>query len=44
MHLQYSGYYIIKSIIIYGIERKKYIKTFIDTKDIIKDTRKKYIV
>ena len=37
-------YYVIKSIVIYGIEKKKYIQNFIDTKDIVKDSRKKYIV
>lgn len=37
-------YYVIKSVIIYGIEKKKYIQKFIDTKDIVKDSRKKYIV
>ena len=37
-------YYVIKSVIIYGIEKKKYIKNFIDTKEIVKDSRKKYIV
>ena len=31
-------------VIIYGIEKKKYIQKFIDTKDIVKDSRKKYIV
>ena len=36
--------YVIKSVIIYGIEKKKYIQKFIDTKDIVKDSRKKYIV
>ena len=37
-------YYVIKSVIIYGIEKKKYIQKFIDTKDIVKDSRKKYIL
>ena len=37
-------YYVIKSVIIYGIEKKRYIQKFIDTKDIVKDSRKKYIV
>ena len=37
-------YYVIKGVIIYGIEKKKYIKNFIDTKEIVKDSRKKYIV
>ena len=37
-------YYVIKSVIIYRIEKKKYIKNFIDTKEIVKDSRKKYIV
>lgn len=37
-------YYVIKSIVIYGIEKKEYIQNFIDTKDIVKDSRKKYIV
>ena len=37
-------YYVIKNIVIYGIEKKKYIQNFIDTKDIVKDSRKKYIV
>ena len=37
-------YYVIKSVIIYGIEKKKYIQKFIDTKDIVKDSRKKDIV
>ena len=37
-------YYVITSVIIYGIEKKKYIQKFIDTKDIVKDSRKKYIV
>ena len=37
-------YYVIKSVIIYGIEKKKYMQKFIDTKDIVKDSRKKYIL
>ena len=37
-------YYVIKSVIIYGIEKKKYIQKFIETKDIVKDSRKKYIL